>query len=383
MIKKENKTIEILDTTLREGGQTPNVFFSISQKIKIVKLLDRFGVDFIETGHPGISSRVMADCKKIARLGLKAKVIAHARICKKDIDAVIKSGSPWVGLFFGINPMSLKYKYNISKEEALKKIGFAVRYAKSKGLRVRFTIEDATRTDIKDIIRAGLVAQNAGADRLSLADTVGVATPVKIFHLVRSVKKFIKIPLHIHCHNDFGLALANSLSAYEAGISTIDCTVNGLGERVGITALEKIAVGLRVLYGVKKNWNLPLLSEISEKVTQYSGIPISPKMPIVGKTIFTHKAGLHGAAVLKNPTSYEPFSPGLIGRTREIVIGPMSGKTVVKRKLKELKIRASRKKIEEITQQLKGLKRDLKNNKEFISLINKTNPPHGSPSSIS
>lgn len=361
--------IEILDTTLREGEQTPNVFFTTSQKIEIAKLLDKFGVDFIEIGHPIVSDKIMNDCKDIVRLNLKAKILAHARANKKDIDAVVESGSPWVGIFLGINSISLRYKYNISKNEAFKKIHNTVNYAKNKNLKIRFTIEDATRTNLKDIIQAGLIAQKAGADRLSLADTVGIATPTKIFNLVKEVKKSIKIPVHIHCHNDFGLAVANSFAAYEAGASCIDCTVNGLGERVGIAALEKVSTGLKVLYGVKKNWNFLLLSEISQKVVKYSGIPISLKMPIVGKTIFTHKAGLHEAAIIKNPISYEPFSPELIGRKRELIIGSMSGKSVIREKLKELMIKSDDKKIEKIIKKLKTVSRDIKDNQEFINLI--------------
>lgn len=361
--------IEILDTTLREGEQTPNVFFKTYQKIEIAKLLDSFGVDFIEVGHPIVSDKIMLDCKKIAQLNLKARILAHARASEKDIDAVIESGASWIGIFLGVNHISLKYKYNISKSEAFKKIHDVVSYAKNKNLKIRFTIEDATRTDIKDIIQAGLIAQKAGADRLSLADTVGIATPTKIFNLVKSVKKSIKTPLHIHCHNDFGLAVANSFAAYEAGISTIDCTVNGLGERVGIAALEKITMGLRILYDVKRNWDFSLLSEISKKVVKYSGIPISPKMPITGKTIFTHKAGLHEAAVLRNPISYEPFAPELVGRKREIIIGPMSGKSVIRGKLKELRIKADDKKIEKIIKKLKVFDKDIRDNKKFISLI--------------
>lgn len=361
--------IEILDTTLREGEQTPNVFFKTYQKIEIAKLLDSFGVDFIEIGHPIVSDKIMLDCKKIAQLNLKARILAHARASEKDIDAVIESGASWIGIFLGVNHISLKYKYNISKSEAFKKIRDVVSYAKNKNLKIRFTIEDATRTDIKDIIQAGLIAQKAGADRLSLADTVGIATPTKIFNLVKSVKKSIKIPLHIHCHNDFGLAVANSFAAHEAGVQVIDCTVNGLGERVGIAALEKVATGLKILYGVKKDWNLALLSKISKKVVKYSGIPISPKMPIVGETVFTHKAGLHEAAMLKNTTSYEPFSPELVGRKRKIIVGPMSGKSVIKEKLKELKMETDDKKIEKIIKKLKALDKDIKDNQEFIYLI--------------
>lgn len=361
--------VEILDTTLREGEQTPNVSFQTSQKIEIAKLLDEFGVDFIEAGHPVISDKIMSDCKKIVQLGLKAKIIVHARASEKDIDAAVESGAQWIGIFLGINPVSLKYKYNISKEEALKKICNAVSYAKSKNLSIRFTIEDATRTDIKDIIEAGLIAQKAGADRLSIADTVGIATPIKIFDLIKTIRKSIEIPIHVHCHNDFGLAAANSFSAYEAGASTIDCTVNGLGERAGIAALEKITAGLKILYNENKSWNLRLLPEISKKVADYSGIPVSPKMPIIGETVFSHKAGLHGAAIIKNPDTYEPFSPELIGKKREIIIGSMSGKNIIEEKLKKLRIKADDKKIEKIIQKLKVLDKDLKNDKEFISLL--------------
>jgi len=309
--------VEILDSTLREGEQTPGVKFTLEQKLDIALMLDEFGVDFIEAGHPAVSKDVMKAVKEIVGQNLNARILAHSRAKREDIDAVVESGAEWIGIFLGVNECSLKHKLHCSREDAFEMVADSVEYAKSNGLKVRYTPEDATRTRLEDLIGVGSIAIDAGADRISIADTVGVMTSSRMYRLISCLKKKLKTGLNVHCHNDFGMAVANSLAAYEAGVKLIDVTVNGLGERTGIAPLHKVCVALHHLYG-DDGWNLEMLPGISHKVAEYSKIPIHPRMPLLGEHAFTHTADLHVKAVLGNPECYEPISPKEIGLSRTI-----------------------------------------------------------------
>lgn len=345
--------IELLDSTLREGEQTPNVSFTTKQKIEIVKILDEFGVDFIEAGHPAISEQIANDVKKICKLKLKAKIVGHARATREDIDKVLECGCEWIGIFMGINDLSLKYKYHLTKQEAQNKFLDALRYAKQKGLKVRCSIEDGSRTNIKDWISFAKEAEKIGIDRFSVIDTVGAMTPRKMYDFVSTIKKEIKTDLNVHCHNDFGMAVANSLTAYEAGIKCIDVTVNGLGERAGIASLSTTSSALNILYNAKK-WNLKLLPKISQLVEKDSGIKIPLRQPIIGKNVFTHKGGLHSTAVLENPEAYEILHPEIVGSERKIVLGKFVSKKVLEEYLKKINKNISQEEINQIFNKIKS-----------------------------
>ena len=314
--------MRILDTTLREGEQTDGVTFTSKQKMKIARMLADFGVDIVEAGHPVISSYA-AECVKsvansVARLNSHTETLGHARAKIKDIDAVLACRTQWVGIFMGINPKSLMYRYQKTKQQAIDELVQAIVYAKENGLKVRYTIEDATRTSIMDIVEVGKLTKEAGADVLSLADTVGLATPEVFYELVSKVKRTVGLNLEVHCHNDRGLALANSLAGFRAGASTIDASINRLGERCGITSLAELCLNLQLNgRGEWKLEKLPLLSRIVEK---YSNIPINPLSPVVGKNAFTHKADLHVKAMMRNAHSYEPYPPKMIGRKHKIIL---------------------------------------------------------------
>lgn len=309
--------VTILDTTLREGEQTPNVKFAKEQKIKIARLLDDFCVDIIEIGHPIISDYDKECVKAVASLNLKAETLAHARALKEDIDAVVDCGTDWVGIFCGINKFALKHKLHRTKKEVINMITDSIKYAKDNGLKVRYTIEDATRTDFKDIIEIGKLAKQAGANILSLADTVGVTTPEQFHNLITKIKKRVDIDLEVHCHNDLGLALANSLVAYKTGVKTIDVTINGLGERAGLTSLAELCLALKLLYKVRNNWKLKELPKLSKIVEKFSGISMDTLRPIIGENVFTHTADLHQKATKKNPTCYESIDPRVLRRKRK------------------------------------------------------------------
>ena len=199
---KKNNKIEILDSTLREGEQTPNVSFTKSEKIKIAMMLDKFGVDFIELGHPAVSKNIYDSIDSLNDLKLNAKKIVHGRVLKSDIDDAIKLGVEWIGVFFGTSQEFLKDKYNVDENGALKIIEKGIKYAKDKGLKVRFTAEDASRTGETFLFRIAELVQKSGVDRFSMADTVGILRPDKTSELVKSMVSFLDIPVHIHCHND-------------------------------------------------------------------------------------------------------------------------------------------------------------------------------------
>ncbi len=345
--------MQILDSTLREGEQTPRVSFSLEEKINIAKLLDQFGVDIIEIGHPAVSQDVRVACEALAREDLQAVTLCHARALKKDIDDAKSVGSSWVGIFLGTSPLSLEHKFHIKKDQALRQISESVKYAKDLGLKVRFTPEDTTRTEWEYLAQALEVAQEAGADRISIADTVGTALPGQMSQLVKKAKKIVDVPLHVHCHNDYGMAVANALASFEAGAFLIDVTVNGLGERTGITPLAPLVVALKRLYGVENEWQLGLLPELSRLVEKASGIFNSEQSPIVGEHAFSHKAGLHTKAVLEDPRTYEAIPPEIVHKQRKIIIDKYTGRAAVRNRLNEMGIDPSDEELNRIVKQVK------------------------------
>jgi len=337
----KNQKIQLLDTTLREGEQTPGVSFSIPQKLKIVQMLDEFGIDFIELGHPAVSRDVFLAVEKLNDLDLKAQKVVHGRVLKSDVDTAVKIGVPWIGMFFGTSSLSLKYKFNMDRPQALMQIEKTIIYAKEQGLKVRFTAEDASRTKEPFLMQVAQLAQKAGVDRFSIADTVGVFTPQTISILIKRLKSWIDVPIHVHCHNDFGLANANVLAAMQAGARCGDVTINGLGERSGIASLVEVSMALLELYNLNKNWDIGILKELSEFVSSASGVKLSKNHPILGEYAFTHKAGLHVKAMLKNTAAYESINPQKIRRKREMIIDKYTGKAALENRLNNLNLKLS------------------------------------------
>jgi 2-isopropylmalate synthase len=330
--------VQILDTTLREGEQTPGVTFSVYEKIQIANMLDEFGVDIIEAGHPSVSQDVYKGIKEISKQGYNAEILAHTRALKEDIDKAISCNVDWVGIFLCVEKQRLQQQFQYDLNRAIERITESIEYAKEHGLKVRYTPEDATRTDTESLIKVMKSAEEAKADRISIADTVGAITPFQMHQLIKKIKTVTNLEINVHCHNDLGLATANSLAAYEAGVSTIDVTVNGLGERVGITPLSEITVTLHHVYKIRNNWKLDLLPELSKKVANFSGINLPKNTPIIGENAFVHKAGLHVAAVAKNPEFYEAFPAELIGIKRDFSLDKMAGRPTIKKKLELLGI---------------------------------------------
>lgn len=326
--------VKILDTTLREGEQTPGVSFSVDEKVEIARKLDEAKVHMIEAGHPAVSQDVAAAIKKISSEKLNAEILAHSRALIQDVDSAIACDVGRVAIFIGITERKLN-SMKITRDRAVELAVSSVQHARDHGLKVRFTAEDATRGDYDFVVRICRAAIEAGADRISIPDTVGIMTPDKMRSLFGRLSKDLNAELDAHCHNDLGFAVANAVAAIEGGGTVVHTTVNGLGERAGITPLEPFAVAMKVLHNAD-SIDLSKLPELSMLVERYSGIPVPPNQPIVGENSFSHKGGVHAAAVIFDPITYEAFPPSIVGRQREIIISKYSGRVAVDDRLKRL-----------------------------------------------
>jgi methanogen homocitrate synthase len=347
---------EVCDVTLREGEQTPGVAFSEEEKIKIAGLLDGVGVEVIEAGFPSVSQDERRAIKKIVSLGLSAEISCLSRHLRKDIDLAIDCGVDVIGLVASTSELHARYKYRKPKKEIMDSAIEVLDYAKSHGLKVRFAAEDSSRADKKFLLRYFKEGEKHGADLVSVADTVGLFYPSKFFNLIKELKKNLKVGICVHCHDDLGLALANTLAALDAGAEQLQATVNGLGERAGNTPLEELLVALKIHHGIEK-YELKILKKLSRTVEKYSGVRVAKNKPVVGKNVFLHESGIHVAAIIKNPSTYEPFPPEMVGARRGFVLGKHSGRKALEhlvgnlRKeemdflLKKIKSISSRKKI--------------------------------------
>ncbi len=324
--ENEPKRIRILDSTLREGEQHPGVSFTNKQRIQIAWMLDYFGVDQIEIS-PVISPDHKESTKTIIKQGLKADIVSHGRALKEDIDVSLSCDAKWVAAYLGISDIHLKDKLRITKEQALERAIETVSYAKKHGLNIRFTVEDGSRADPAFLIKVCKAIEEAGVDRISLPDTVGIMRPIGMYNFVKSVRSEINTPLDVHVHNDIGFALANAFSACDAGVDQIHTTIDGIGERTGIPSLAEVAVALHFLYKSPNDFRLDMLADLSRLIEQYTSIKPYDSKPIVGTSAYKHKAGTHLAAILKNPAAYEPIPPRVVGNHRTIVFGELAGKT--------------------------------------------------------
>ncbi len=347
--------VEILDTTLREGEQTPYVNFTVDEKIEIAKMLDSIGVDMIEAGDPSVSPNVAKAIKRIASLGLRAEIVAHSVASRSGIDKAKACGANRVAIFYATSKIHLDAKLHKTQAQAIDIIQEHVSYAKDLGLKVRYTPEDATRTDFEFLVQVCNAAIEAGADRISFADTLGIMQPHVMFESVQALRgRLLPCKIDIHCHNDYGLALSNAMAGIRAGADCIHTTVNGLGERVGIPDLAETILAFHNLETVQK-YNIQPLMDISSYLEKVSGFFLAPNKPITGQNAFSHKSGVHTNGVLKDPRTYEPFDPAILGRERKIVIDKYTGKTAVQSRLDEYGIEVSAAELEVIVTRIKNI----------------------------
>jgi 2-isopropylmalate synthase len=359
--------VRIFDTTLRDGEQSPGFSMKTEEKIRMARQLAKLGVDTIEAGFPISSRGDLQAVQAVAREVRDVPIAALARAKKLDIDAAIEALKPAASsrlhIFLATSDLHLQVKLNMTREQALEAIGSMIRYGRQQVAEVEFSAEDAGRTDIAYLCQVCKTAVDAGATILNLPDTVGYAVPEEYGEMFRRMREFLGdaqgITLSAHCHDDLGLAVANSLAAVRAGVRQIECTVNGIGERAGNAALEEIAVALAVRkdsFGANTNIKLDQLFPASRLLTEVTGAVVAPNKAVVGANAFAHEAGIHQDGIIKNPSTYEIISPETVGvPSRSLVLGKHSGRNALRMNLRELGFDATDAELAEIYRRVTAL----------------------------
>ncbi|MBF6329431.1 UbiA family prenyltransferase [Nocardia transvalensis] len=328
-------TVVVSDTTLRDGEQMPGVVFTPAEKLTIADHLIRLGIPLIEAGYPAVSEQEAEAVRAVvahveATASDRALVQAIARPLDRDVDAALASGAHSIAIFIGTSPIHLAAKLGLTLDQVCTRVDHAVRRAKRAGRQVVFAAEDATRTEPDQLLRVFDAAAQAGVDTLGIADTVGIANPHSMAALVSAVAADCALPIAVHCHNDLGLATANSLAGVAAGASGVQCSVLGIGERAGNAPLEQVALALFASLGVDPGLDLTGLLPLADYVSGLVNAATAPYQPVVGGNAFTHESGLHLDGLTQDPRTYEPYDPAVVGRTRRIVLGKHSGTSAVR-----------------------------------------------------
>lgn len=344
--------VEICDVTLRDGEQTPGVSFTCQEKVNIAEKLDEIGVEVIEAGFPNISEQERACVKTVKKLGLDARICCLSRAVKEDVDAAIDCDVDLVSIFFATSDLHIRVKYKKSREEMLEQALDMLDYAVDHGLNVRFSAEEGSRTDIgflKEMYRQGAERKAAYS---SIADTVGCLTPIEMYDIVKELLPELKNPLCVHCHNDMGFASANTITAAQAGAFQLHTTVNGIGERAGNASIEEVLVALRMKGGIDR-YDLTKLLEVSKMVEDYSGIQVAKTKAVVGEHAFAHESGIHIAAILEDPSTYEYFMPEMVGGERRFVLGKHTGRKALAHVVNSLGCELSMNETDWVLEQIK------------------------------
>ena len=340
--------VRIFDTTLRDGEQSPGFSMNTEEKIRLARQLAVLGVDVIEAGFPIASRGDLEAVRMVAREVRTVPIAALARARKEDVSAAIEALEPAAAsrlhIFLATSDLHLQVKLNMTREQALESIGSMIRFGRQHVGEIEFSAEDAGRTDIDFLCQVCRVAVDAGATTLNLPDTVGYAVPEEYGAMFLRVREYLGDPqgitLSAHCHDDLGMAVANSLAAVRAGVRQIECTINGIGERAGNAALEEVVVALSVRkesFGVTTNINLEHLFPTSRMLTEITGAQVAPNKAVVGANAFAHEAGIHQDGIIKNPLTYEIISPQAVGvPARSLVLGKHSGRNALKMSLRDL-----------------------------------------------
>jgi len=355
MSPRPTTQVRIFDTTLRDGEQTPGVSLTPDEKLAIARALARLGVDAIEAGFPISSEGEAAGVRLVAKAGLSPEVYALARASAQDIDAALQCDVGCVHVFIATSDLHLQRKLKLSREQVIERAVRAVSYAKDHGLVVEFSAEDATRSDSEYLGRVLRSVCEAGADRINIPDTVGMASPERIQRIVKSVKQVVDRPISVHCHDDFGLAVANSLAGIEVGAVQAHVTVNGIGERAGNASLEELVMALHQLAGMKTGIDTTLLYEISRLVAKVTGVVVQPNKAIVGDNAFGHESGIHTHGVSAEASTYEPFDPALVGRKRWFQAGKHAGAHGIAAQLGEMGLSPNTEELSQIVSKVKDL----------------------------
>ncbi len=341
-------TVQIFDTTLRDGEQSPGFSMNREEKLRLARQIEALGADVLEAGFPIASPGDLDATRAVAAEITGCRVAALARARQEDVDAALRglepAAKPRLHLFLATSDLHLKHKLRTTREHALDQIVKMTRYGKQRCEEVEFSAEDASRTDIDYLCEVVLAVAESGATIVNLPDTVGYSTPDEYAEMFRQVRARLaahpNVVLSAHCHDDLGLAVANSLAAIEAGVRQIECTINGIGERAGNASLEELIVALHVRqnhYGVETHIQLEKLYPTSRMLCQVTGVSVPPNKAVVGANAFAHEAGIHQDGILKNPLTYEIIVPEKVGvPARRLVLGKHSGRNAFRARLVEL-----------------------------------------------
>jgi len=340
--------IKIFDTTLRDGEQTPGVNLNIQEKLEIARQLERLGVDVIEAGFAIASPGDFEAVKAVSQNIKNVTVASLCRAVEKDIDraweAVKGAQSPRIHTFIATSDIHLKYKLKMTEDEVLKRAVDMVKYAKKYCSNVEFSAEDASRTRVEFLIKVVEEVIKAGATVVNIPDTVGYTTPTEYGKIIRALKENVsnidKADISVHCHNDLGLAVANSLAAVLNGATQVECTVNGLGERAGNASVEELIMGIdtrKDFYKIEHKIDTKQIYRTSKLVSSFTGITVQPNKAIVGANAFAHESGIHQHGVLSEKSTYEIMTPESIGLSQNrMVLGKLSGRHAFEERLKEM-----------------------------------------------
>lgn len=346
------------DETLRDGEQTPGVYFTTEEKVELARMISEIGVDVMNVGIPAVSHGEVAAVKAIANAGLEASILGAARTIISDVDACLAADVQECAAFIGISPVHLKHKLKMTEEQAIEKAVATVEYAVDHGLKTTFVTEDTVRADFGAVERMYNAAIEAGAKRVLYCDTVGVMTPTAMHWWLKEVRKRVPaaakgVEEGVHIHNDFGMATALNLAAIEEGVQCVNTTFGGLGERAGNTPFEEVVMALELLYDHRTGIDLKSIQTVSKKVEEYSGVPLAITKPITGYNAFTHESGIHTDGVIKNTLTYEPIQVEMLARQRRFVFGKHTGTHAVKARLDQHGVTASDGQLKDIARLIK------------------------------
>ncbi|MCS6784469.1 MAG: hypothetical protein RMI43_04510 [Candidatus Caldarchaeum sp.] len=345
--------IEIYDVTLRDGEQAPGVVLRSDEKLEIAKALDELGVHRIEAGMPVVSKEDFNAVKMIASEGLRTRVFGFARLVKEDIDAAIEAGVSGIVTEGPVGVPKLM-QFGWKPEDVVEKAVTHVDYAKDHGLYTVFFGVDGTRADINFLKHIySRVVEEAKPNSVAVVDTMGCASPEGFRYLVGEVVKTVRVPVEVHCHNDFGMGTAVSIAGLSAGASVVHVSVNGIGERAGNASLEEVALSLELLYGRKLGLNYEKLVEVSKLVEKLTGFRLAANKPVVGDRVFTRESGISVAGWIKYHLGSEAFLPEMVGNRHDVLVGKKSGKHSLEWKLEKLGITASAEQVKALVEKVK------------------------------
>lgn len=350
----------IIESTLREGEQFANAFFTTAQKVEIAQALDAFGVEFLELTSPLASPQSLEDCRTIAALPRRTRILTHTRCHMDDARVAVDTGVDGIDVVIGTSSYLRQFSHGKDIPYIIEQAISVVEFIKSQGVQVRFSTEDSFRSDLVDLLTIYRAVDLIGVNRVGIADTVGVANPRQVYDLVSTLRKLVSCDIEFHGHNDSGCAIANAFCALEAGVTHVDTTVLGIGERNGITPLGGL---IARLYATDRNlvtkYNLPMLREVENLVAGIVGIDVPFNNYITGFTAFTHKAGIHAKAILNNPSTYEILDPADFGLTRYVHIAHrLTGWNAVKSRAEQLGLQLTDDDLKKATAHIKALADD-------------------------